>query len=157
MDYAALFSVILHDDNVQEFDTRLDELLLSMSKIPSDGVLESLYKMRIRESDQLKTELELCDLEIHQKIPMPDYQKMKTMVKRSVDLILRLPNFDAKNGRIEARSSGYESQGQRGVESGQCECYQWKARGQCSRGDNCSFRHDEDNRAKTHTKNRSTL
>ena len=73
-----------------------------MSKIPSDGVLESLYKMRIREFDQLKTELELCDLEIHQKIPMPDYQKMKTMVKRSVDLILRLPNFDAKNGRIEA-------------------------------------------------------
>ena len=35
-DYADLFSVILHDDNVQEFDTRWDEVLLGMSKSPSD-------------------------------------------------------------------------------------------------------------------------
>ena len=32
--YADLFSVTLHDDNIQEFDTRWDEVLLSMSKIP---------------------------------------------------------------------------------------------------------------------------
>ena len=28
------------------------------------------------------------------------------------------------------------------------ECYHWKAKGQCSRGDKCSFRHDGDERAK---------
>ena len=61
----------LGDDNIQEFDTRWDEVLLCMSKIPSDGVLESLYKLRIREFDQLKTVLELYDMEIHQKISMP--------------------------------------------------------------------------------------
>ena len=77
LDFADLFSVILHDDNVQEFDTRWDEVLLSMSKIPSDDVLESLYKLRIRESVQLKTVLEMYDMEIH--------QKLRTMVKRSVD------------------------------------------------------------------------
>ena len=32
LDYADLFSVILHDDNIQEFDPRWDEVLLSMSK-----------------------------------------------------------------------------------------------------------------------------
>ena len=32
LDYADLFSVTLRDDNVQEFDTRWDEVLLSMSK-----------------------------------------------------------------------------------------------------------------------------
>ena len=32
LDYADLFSVTLHDGNVQEFDTRLDEVLRSMSK-----------------------------------------------------------------------------------------------------------------------------
>ena len=41
-------------DDIQEFDTRWDEVLLSMSKIPSDDILENLYKLRIRESDQLK-------------------------------------------------------------------------------------------------------
>ena len=34
-------------------------------------------------------------------------------------------------------------------ERGQGECYQCKAKRQCSRGDNFSFRHDEDKRAKT--------
>ena len=54
-------------------------------KIPPDEMLESLYKLRIRESAQLKTVLELYDMEIHQKISMPNYRKMKTMVKRIVD------------------------------------------------------------------------
>ena len=50
LDHADLFSVTvtLHDDNIQEFDTRWDEILLSMTKIPSDDVLESLYILRIR-------------------------------------------------------------------------------------------------------------
>ena len=36
LDCADLFSVTLHDDNIQEFDTRWDEVLLSMSKNPSE-------------------------------------------------------------------------------------------------------------------------
>ena len=55
LDYADLFAVALHDDNVQDFDTRSDEVLLSMSKFPSDDILECLCKLRIRESAQLKT------------------------------------------------------------------------------------------------------
>ena len=60
LDYVDLFSVTLHGDDIQEFDTRWDEVLLSMSKIPSDDFLESLYKMRIRESAQLKTVIGNC-------------------------------------------------------------------------------------------------
>ena len=81
-DYADLFSVILHDDNIQEFDTMWEEVLLSMTKIPSDDILEGLYTLRIRESDQLKNVLELYDMEIHQKTSIPNYQKLTTMVKR---------------------------------------------------------------------------
>ena len=58
LDYADLFSVTRRDDNIQEFDTIWDEVLLSMSKIPSDDILEILYKLRIREPVQLKTVLE---------------------------------------------------------------------------------------------------
>ena len=72
LDYADLFSVTLHDDNIQEFDTRWDEVSVSMSKIPSDDILERLYKLRIRESAQLKTALEMYDMEIRQKISMPN-------------------------------------------------------------------------------------
>ena len=74
LDYADLFSITLRNDNVQELDTRWDEILLPVTKLPPDDVLESLYKLRIRESDQLKTVLELYEMEIIQKISMPDYQ-----------------------------------------------------------------------------------
>ena len=54
LDYADLFTITLRNDNVQEFDTRLDKILLIVTKIPPDDVLESLYKFRKRDSDQLK-------------------------------------------------------------------------------------------------------
>ena len=79
LDYADSFSITLRNDNVPEFDTIWDEILLSMTKIPSDDILENLYKLRMRESDQLKTVLELYDMEIHQKISMPNCKRLKTM------------------------------------------------------------------------------
>ena len=36
-------------------------------------------------------------MEIHQKILMPNYQKLKTMVKSTIDQRLRLRNFDARH------------------------------------------------------------
>ena len=101
LDDADLFNISLRSDDVQDFDTRWDEILLSMTKIPPDDVLESLYNLRIRESDQLRTVSELYDMEIHPNISKPDYQKLRTMVKRSIDQKLRLRKFYARNERIE--------------------------------------------------------
>ena len=75
----------------------------------SDDILGCLYKLRTRESAQLKSVLELYDMEIHQKISMHNYQKLKTMVKRGMDQKLRLRNFDARRENRN-RCSGYESQ-----------------------------------------------
>ena len=65
--YADLFTISIRNDDIQEFDSKWDGISLSMTKIPSDDILEGLYKLRIRESEKLKTVLELYDLEIHQK------------------------------------------------------------------------------------------
>ena len=46
----------------------MDDILLSMTIIPPGDILGSLYKLRIRESDQLKTVVELYDMEIYEKI-----------------------------------------------------------------------------------------
>ena len=124
LDYADLFSVTLHDDHIQEFDTRWDEVLLSMSRIPSDDILESLYKLRIRESAQIETVLELYDMDIHQKISVPNDQKLKTMMNRSFDQKLRLRNFDARHGRIESGAVIKSRKGSFGVEGGKGICYQ---------------------------------
>ena len=156
LDYADLFSVTLHDDNNQEFDTRWSEVLLSMSKIPSADILESLFKWRIRESVQLKIVLELYDMEIHQKISMPNYQKMKTMVKRRKDQKLRLRKVHASHGRIESGAVIKSRKGLIGVEGGKGICYQRKEKGQCSQGDRSSSRHESDDHVQKPTPKAAT-
>ena len=134
---------------MQEFDSKWDEIPLSMTQIPSDDILEGLYKLRIRESEKLKTVLELYDLEIHQKKAGPDHHRLKTMVKRSIEKNLRMKNFEARNGNYETnavvKNQGTKQREQRTLG----DCWQWKANAQCSKGDICSFRHDINKRAKT--------
>ena len=42
--YTDLFTIALRNDDIQEFDSKWDGILLSMTKIPSDDILEGLYK-----------------------------------------------------------------------------------------------------------------
>ena len=65
--YADLFTSGLRNDDVQVFDSKWNGILLSMTKVPPDDILEGLYKSRTRESEKLKTALELYNVEIHQK------------------------------------------------------------------------------------------
>ena len=108
-----------------------------MTKIPSDDILEGLYKLRMRESEKLKTVLELYNMEIHQKKAGPDHHRLKTMVKRSIEQNLRIRNFEARNGNYErnavVKNQGTKQRGQRILGL----CWQWKTNGQCSKGDNC--------------------
>ena len=108
--YADLFTFVLRNDDIQEFDSKWDGILLSMTKIPSDDILEELYKLRIRESEKLKTVLELYNLEINQKKAGPDYHRLKTMVKRSIEQDRRNRNFEARNGNYE-RNAVVKNQG----------------------------------------------
>ena len=57
--YADLFTISLRNDDIQEFDSNWVGILLSVTFIPPDDILEGLYKLRIRESEKLKTVLEV--------------------------------------------------------------------------------------------------
>ena len=108
------FILILRNDDIQEFDSKWDKILLSMTKIPHDDILEGLYKLRIRESEKLKTVLELYDLETHRKKLGPDYHRLKTMVKRSIEQEIRNKNFGSRNGKFE-KNAVVKNQGQNSV------------------------------------------
>ena len=101
LDYSDLFGVTLHGDAVQGFDTRWDEVSLSIQQVPSDDMLESFYQMLMRVSDQLKTVLALYEREIERHNLQPNYQELKTMVKRCMDQKIRARNFEGRNERIE--------------------------------------------------------
>ena len=102
--YADLFTISLRNDDIQEIDSKWDGILLSMTKIPPDDILEGLCELRKRESEKLKTVLELYDLEIHQKKIGPDNHRLKTMVKRSIEQDIRKQNFGARNGNYERKA-----------------------------------------------------
>ena len=116
---------------------------------------KGLYKLRIRESEKLKTVLELYDLEIHQKELGPDYHRLKTMVKRSIEQDIRNKNFGARNGNYE-KNAVVKNQGtKQRVQRILGDCWQWEFNGQCSKEDNCSFRHDINKRGKMTQSNTS--
>ena len=108
-----------------------------------------MYKLRTRESEKPKTVVELYNLEIHQKKAETDYHRLKTMVKRSIEHSLRMKNFEARNGYFETSAVVKNQRARKREQRSLGDCWQWKANGQCSKGDNCSFRHDEDKRAKS--------
>ena len=123
--HADLFTVVLRNDDIQEFDSKWDEILLSMTEIPSDDILEGLCKLRIRESEKLKTVLELYNMEIHQKKAGLDYHRLKTMAKRSIEQDIRNRNFGIRNGKYErnavVKNQGTKQRGQRILG----DCWQW--------------------------------
>ena len=67
---------------------------------------------------------------------MPNYQKMKTMAKKGI-----------RHRKIGAGAVVKSRKGLSGVERGKGVCYRWKEQGQCSKGDQCSFRHESNDRA----------
>ena len=91
----------------------------------------------------------------HQKKIGPDYHRLKTMVKRSIEQDLRNWNLSARNGNYErnvlVENQGTKQRGQRILG----DCWQWEANGQCTKGDNCSFRHDVNKRGKMTQSNTS--
>ena len=71
------------------------------------------------------------------------------MVKRSVEQNLRMKIFEARNGNYETSAVVKNHRTQQREQRSLGNCWQWKANGHCSKGDNCSFRHDTNKRAKS--------
>ena len=139
-----LFSVRLQNDDVQDFDIRWDQALLSASDMPSNVILEGLYKSKLQDSVQLQTVLALYHRETVRNNGQTSYLRLKTSVKLHIDQMMRTPNFRVRNEVVERGWVTKSQNGQKAcVERKMGECFQWKALGQCSKGDSCSFSHDE--------------
>ena len=134
---------------LRNFDTRWDQALLSTSETLQDNVLESLYNVRIRESAQRQTVLAMHEQAIDQNRSKPSYHKLETMASRHLDQMIRTQNFMVRNQRIDTGvlvKTRKVEKCQRGRRT--AECCLWKAKGQCSKGDSCSVRHEDNQRGK---------
>ena len=120
-----------------------DHALLSVSEMPSDMILEGLYKSKLQESVQFLTVLAVYEQENIRNNGQPSLSRMKTIVRRHVDQTMRTRNFRARNDIVERGTVTKSHKGKKAnAERREGECFRWKANGQCSRGDSCSFRHE---------------
>ena len=139
---STLFPVSLQNDDVRDFDVRWDHALLSVSEMPSDMILEGLYKSKLKNSVQLQTVMALYDQETA-RTKEPNYHKSKTAVKLHIDQMMRTRNFRVRSDVVETGSVTKSQKRKKAcVERKVGECFQWKAHGHCSKGDSCSFSHD---------------
>ena len=117
------------------------DALLSVSEIPSDMILEGLYKSKLQDSVQLETVLTLYDQETVQNNGQTSYLRLKTSVKLHFDHMVRIQNFRVRG----KRSHHQEQNGKKAdVERKVGECFQWKAHRQRSKGDSCSQTEKDD-------------
>ena len=147
LDYADLFSVTIRDDNVQEFDTRWDEVLLSMWKIPSDDFLESLYNLRktlvratqnrigiVRHGDSSeKIDAQLSKIDDDGEEKYRSETSIAKYLTPGAGVLKQEPW-----SRIEREWVALKEEKVL-VTSGM-------KKGQCSKGDQCSFQHESHNR-----------
>ena len=115
-----LFSIRLQNDDVQDFDVRWDQALSSASDMPSDAILEGLYKSKLQDFVQLHTVLALYDQETARS-KEPNSQQLKTAAKLHIDQMMRTRNFRV---RSDCCGKGISHQ-----ESKRKESVRWKESG----------------------------
>ena len=91
-------------------------------------ILEVMYKSKLLDSVQLQKVLASYDQETVRNIGQPSYSRLKTSVGLQIDQTMRTRNFRVRNEIMERGAEG--------------ECYRWKVKGQCSKGDSSRFRID---------------
>ena len=98
------FTVSLQNDDVQDFDVRWDHALLLVSEVPSDMILEKLYKSKLQNTAQLQTVLALYDQETARNKGKPNCSQLKTAVKLHIDQMMRTRNFRFRSDVVERGS-----------------------------------------------------
>ena len=98
-----LFAISLQNDDVQHFAVRRDLALLPVSEMPSDTILERLYKSKLQNSVQLQTVLALYDQETARS-KEPNNQQSKTALKLHFHLMMWTRNFRVRNDVVERGS-----------------------------------------------------
>ena len=77
------------------------KLLLRTREIPQKNALEILYKMKLQGSEQIQRVLGMYNQKLNRDQVSPNYQRLRTMVRQHIDLMISTRNFKAQNERIE--------------------------------------------------------
>ena len=89
--------VQLQNDNVQAFDTKSNEVTSAFANRPVDNTLESLYKMQVEKSEELKHALHVYTHETSFGDKKYDYCRLTLMAHRHLEQKIKESHFKARN------------------------------------------------------------
>ena len=112
------------------------------------GLCHTRHKFRIRESEKLKTILELYNMDIHQKNEDLIITDSRQWLKWSI-YKLRIKNFCSQKRELWNKRRSQETGDKKSSQRTPGDCWQWKANGHCSEGESWSLCHDSGKRANT--------
>ena len=84
----SVFNTRLQNDDVQDFDVRWDQTLLSASETPTEMVLEGFFKSKLRAVSD----------------GHPGYPRLKKAGRSHIDQVMRTKHFKARNEIVERRA-----------------------------------------------------
>ena len=114
-----LFNFLLENDNVQDFEVRWDQAILSASETSTEKVLEGLYQSKLQDFFQLQTVLPLYGQETIRNNWQPSYQRLKASVRIQIDRTRRTRNFRVRSETVETGATTKSRKGKQAyVESG---------------------------------------
>ena len=74
-DLSDVFNICLENHDVQDFDTRWDQILSGTAEMHPENVLEGLYQKKLQISEQPQTVLAMYNQELNRDQVIPTYQK----------------------------------------------------------------------------------
>ena len=102
--FSDLFSMTFQNDDVQDFDVKWDHALLSVSEMPSDAILEGLYKSKLQNSAQLRD----CDGIVWSRRCSKQWDTELSTIENCSETsywsMMRNRNFRARNDVVERGS-----------------------------------------------------
>ena len=146
--------VQLKKNNVQGFDTKWDEVLLSRTKLPEEDLLWNLFK---NSSITQRTWNLSCHCTCRIRCRTENWPVMLDWNRRFAGVwsgkygtIISMPATKTGLFREQQHVKGHGKDTSRDRQIG--DCAQWTSKGQCSRGESCNFKHDSDNKEKKENK-----
>ena len=114
---------------------------MGLKELPSESILESLFRRQCEKDDGLKEMLALYNQDVTQRGEPRSYSKLKTMVETHLEQKRRAKNRDDMRPTSRRASP---ATGDRGRKPKQGECRTWVKTGSCPRGEDCPWDHPKD-------------
>ena len=160
MIFEDLLALELKGDNLQQFSNSWEMVLAGIKEVPTEDILESLYKRQLQKSTQLEKAIALYDDNILHNGEKKSYERLCTIVRSHLSR-KRLQ----KNQQVMRETLGGKGLAGKGAGGNpkkpkrvQGDCTQFMKTGTCSRGNKCPYNHDRSRaqpRGRTPTKDRN--